>query len=222
MRDEAIARASAVISRRGFLRNTACTLGTLLAAPATLGAQQCRLTESEILGPFYRFDAPFRTRLAGPDEPGDRLLVSGTVYSSDCRTPLPGTLIEVWQANSAGLYDTREPGNFTERTTFHLRGRLLTDEQGRYEIETVVPGRYNIPPGLPGLERFAGLTRPAHIHLRVMDGLHIPLTTQLYFKGDPHIAGDPWASRKPSLAVNLKQEGKHLRGVFDIVLSRGF
>lgn len=84
-----------------------------------------------------------------------------------------------------------------------------------------MPGRYNIPPGLPGLERFAGLTRPAHIHLRVMDGLHIPLTTQLYFKGDPHIAGDPWASRKPSLAIDLKQEGRSLRGVFDIVLSRG-
>lgn len=93
--DELIARANAV-SRRGFLWNTAFTLGALLAAPATIGAQQCRLTESEILGPFYRFDAPFRTRLAGPDEPGDRLMVSGTVYSSDCRTPLRGTLIEVW------------------------------------------------------------------------------------------------------------------------------
>jgi len=222
MTDESIARADAVVSRRGFLRGTALGLGALLAAPTTLGAQECRLTEPEILGPFYRFGAPLRSRLAGSDEPGDRLVVSGTVYSSDCRTPLPGALIEVWQANSAGLYDTTEPGNFTQPTTFHLRGLLRTGDRGRYEIETVVPGRYKIPPGLPGLERFAGLTRPAHIHMRVVEGLHIPLTTQLYFKGDPHIVRDPWASRKPSLAIELKQNGKGLRGVFDIVLSRGF
>lgn len=221
MTDESIARADAAVSRRRFLRGTAATLGALLAAPAALSAQECRLTEPEILGPFYRFGAPFRSRLAGPDESGDRLVVSGTVYSSDCRTPLPGALIEVWQANSAGLYDTTEPGNFTQPTTFHLRGLLRTGDRGRYEIETVVPGRYNIPPGLPGLERFAGLMRPAHIHMRVVEGLHIPLTTQLYFKGDPHIARDPWASRKPSLAIELKQDGKGLRGVFDIVLSRG-
>jgi catechol 1,2-dioxygenase len=160
--------------------------------------------------------------LSDRDEPGDRLVLSGTVYSSDCRTPLRGALIEAWQANAAGLYDTREPGNFSDPTTFHLRGRLRTDDRGRYEIETVVPGRYPIPPGLPGLEKYAGLTRPAHVHLRIIEGLHVPLTTQLYFKGDPYIPNDPWASRKPALAVELKQEDKHLRGVLDLVLSRGF
>jgi catechol 1,2-dioxygenase len=54
-----------------------------------------------------------------------------------------------------------------------------------------------------------------------MESLHIPITTQLYFKGDPFIAKDPWAGRKPSLAVDLKQEGKQRRGVFDFVLARG-
>lgn len=218
------------LSRRMFLHRTAGVLGgAFLFAPAiaandepgALADQGCRPTESEILGPFYRFGAPFRGRLAAPDEPGDRLILSGTVRSSDCRTPLPKALIEVWQANHAGQYDTKEPGNFTETTTFHLRGLLYTDENGRYEIETIVPGRYPIPPGLPGLEKYAGLTRPAHIHFRIMESLHVPLTTQLYFSGDPFIAGDPWASRKPSLAIDLKREGKVRRGVFDIVLSRG-
>lgn len=223
MRDQPRMRVNAGLSRRVFLRRTAMSMaGAFLAAPATLAAQECRLTEPEILGPFYRFGAPFRTRLSDRDEPGDRLILSGAVYSSDCRTPLRGALIEVWQANAAGLYDTWEPGNFTDPTTFHLRGRLRTNDRGRYEIETVVPGRYPIPPGLPGLEKYAGLTRPAHIHLRIIEGLHIPLTTQLYFKGDPYIPSDPWASRKPSLAVELKQENKQLRGVFDFVLSRGF
>ncbi len=217
------------VSRRSFFQQGAMLLGGALfaersaAAHATPGAPQgCRPTEPDILGPFYRFGAPFQSKLAGPAEPGERLIVSGTVYSSDCRTPLPGALIEVWQANQAGAYDTTQPGNFTEQTAFRLRGLLQTDKRGRYEIETVMPGRYPIPPDLPGLERYAGVTRPAHIHFRVMESLHIPLTTQLYFRGDPFIGGDPWAKHKPSLAIGLKQEGQYLRGVFDLVLANGF
>ncbi|MCI0350549.1 MAG: hypothetical protein L0Z53_14085, partial [Acidobacteriales bacterium] len=77
-------------SRRTFLHRSAVVLGgALLGGPAFAAKQVCRLTESEILGPFYRFGAPFRSRLAGPDEPGDRLILTGTVFSSDCRTPLP-------------------------------------------------------------------------------------------------------------------------------------
>lgn len=222
MSDDLKPRVKPAMSRRMFFHGSAMVLGgAFLAMPATTATQACRLTKSDILGPYYRFGAPFRTQLAGPDEPGDRLILSGTVYSSDCRTPLPGALIEVWQANHAGLYDTDKPGNFTEATTFRLRGLLLTNEHGKYEIETILPGRYPIPPGLPGLEKYAGLTRPAHIHIRIMDSLHVPLTTQLYFKGDPFIANDPWARRKRSLAIALKQEGKRRSGVFDIVLAKG-
>jgi catechol 1,2-dioxygenase len=209
-------------SRRTFLCRSAVLLGgALLGGPAVAAAQGCRPTDSEILGPFYRFGAPFRSRLAGPDEPGDRLVLTGTVFSSDCRTPLPGALIEVWQANHAGLYDTNKPGNFTDATTFQLRGMLYTNEKGQYEIETILPGRYPIPPNLPGLEKYAGLTRPAHIHFRIMESLHVPVTTQLYFKGDPFLANDPWAGHKPSLAIDLKPDGKLRRGGFDVVLARG-
>jgi catechol 1,2-dioxygenase len=119
------------------------------------------------------------------------------------------------------VYDTSKPGNFTEVTSFHLRGMLYANERGQYEIETIMPGRYPVPPNLPGLEKYAGLTRPAHIHFRVIDSLHIPVTTQLYFKGDPFIAADPFASQKPGLAIDLKQDGTLRRGVFDIVLARG-
>jgi catechol 1,2-dioxygenase len=55
-----------------------------------------------------------------------------------------------------------------------------------------------------------------------MDSLHVPLTTQLYFRDDPFLAGDPWAGRKETLAIDLKQDGALRRGVFDIVLARGF
>ena len=221
MSKDPIWKLNAMLRRTFLYRSTAALGGALLAGPAFAANRDCRPTPSDILGPFYRFGAPSQTRLAGPDEPGDRLILSGTVFSSDCRTPIPGTLIEVWQANSTGLYDTNKPGNFTETTKFHLRGMLQTNEKGQYEIETIVPGRYPIPPNVPGLEKYAGLTRPAHIHFRVMDSLNVPVTTQLYFKRDPFIAKDPWASRKPSLAIDLKQDGKLKRGVFNIVLASG-
>ena len=210
------------LPRRMVLQGVAALLGVAFTPGAiAAAAKSCRLTQRDILGPFYRFGAPFQTKLAGPDETGERLIMNGKVYSSDCRSPLPNTLIEVWQANKAGRYDTDKPGNFTERVDFHLRGMMLTDQQGNYEFETIMPGRYPIPPNLPGLEKYAGLTRPAHIHFRVSESLHVPLTTQLYFKDDPHIAKDPWASRKPSSAIGLKQNGKFLRGTFDLVLGKG-
>lgn len=211
------------ISRREFLRRNATLVGgALLAGPALASAETCRITESDILGPFYRTGAPFRGQLAGPDEPGERLIITGTVTSADCRTPLRGALIEVWQANAAGVYDTNKPGNFTETTSFHMRGMLYTDEQGRYEIETVMPGRYPIPPGLPGLEKYGGQTRPAHIHFKVQESLHVPVTGQIYFKGDPHIADDLYASRRPGSVIDLQPDGELRRGRFDIALARGF
>ena len=219
MKKHKIQRKKFAISRRKFLHESGVVLGgTFLAGPAIATEGDCRLTEPDGLGPFYRFDAPFQTQLAGLDEPGDRLILSGTVFSTDCRTRLPGALVEVWQANSAGIYDTDKPGNFTETTKFNLRGKLYTNEDGQYEIETIMPGRYAISPGIPGLEKWAGQTRPAHIHFRVMESVHVPVTTQLYFKGDPYIADDPWADHKPSLAIDLTQDGSLRRGRFDIVL----
>jgi catechol 1,2-dioxygenase len=222
MNDDPILNASRTISRRTLLLRTATAMaGGLVGIPAAGIAQQCPPTSANVLGPFYRAGAPARAKLTDPAETGDVLVVSGTVYGPDCRTPLPGALLDVWQADHAGQYDIKEPANLTDRAQFRLRGRLLTDAQGRYEIETIVPGRYPIPPGLPGLERYAGLTRPAHIHFIVMHPLYGPLTTQLYFKGDPHLSQDPWA--KPSLAIDLESQAtgvaKRLLGKFNIVLA---
>src|SRR5262245_20443789 len=134
-----ISPASRGVSRRRLLLRTAATAGGILAAPAAVFGQQCRPTAADVLGPFYRGGAPARTKLTDAGEPGEFLVVSGTVYAPDCRTPLPGALLDVWQADSKGIYDIDKPANLTEREPFRLRGRLMTDAQGRYEIETIVP-----------------------------------------------------------------------------------
>jgi len=211
------------MDRRRFLHGGALALGaTALGMPALRAAAECKVTEAEILGPMYNYGAPtFQMKLAGDDEPGQRLMLRGTVLSADCRTPLPGTLIEIWHADDRGFYDKKQPGNFLEEVKPNLRGIIRTDAKGRYEIETIIPGAYPIPPGVPGLEKYGGLTRARHIHIKVLPFLNMELTTQLYFKGDEHLAGDPWGGHKPSLALDMKQDGKYMKADFDFVLGTG-
>lgn len=167
----------------------------------------CRTTLADIQGPFYRPNAPFRARVAPADEPGERLFVSGVVYGPDCRTPIPGAIVDVWQANAAGHYDNDGSPN-PDPSAYILRGRMETDAQGRYQLETIMPGRY-----------LNGATyRPAHIHYKVSAAGRADLTTQLYFAGDPFIAADPWARTDPARAIALTRDAAGAHGVFDVVL----
>jgi hypothetical protein len=66
------------LPRRMVVQGVASLLGCAFAPGALYAAaQSCSLTTSDIIGPFYRFGAPFQTKLAGPDEPGERLIISG-------------------------------------------------------------------------------------------------------------------------------------------------
>ncbi len=211
-------------SRRQFLKRSTVTLGAAaMGLPILAGAKECILTKQEILGPMYTYGAPlFQRKLANDDEPGQKLILRGAVYSEGCHTPLPGTLIEIWHADDEGRYDKKRPGDFLEAAPpFHLRGMLKTDAKGRYEIQTIVPGAYPIPPDVPGLEQYGGLTRARHIHIKILPFLNVALTTQLYFKGDEHLSGDPWGGHKPSLALDLRQDGEFMVSEFDFVLGTG-
>ena len=184
--------------------------------PAELfdAAASCEPTQADVAGPFYVAGAPGRTSLAGPLEPGDRILIRGRVLGPDCRTPLQNALLDVWQADAEGNYHDAEE-------QYRLRGVLRTDREGRYEFESVMPGRYPLVPGSD-----TGY-RPAHIHFTVGSPGHTPLTTQLYFKGDPFLApkdacGGMCRSDDPGRIIELvKADAGSARfaGEFDIVLA---
>lgn len=161
----------------------------------------CFITEDNILGPFYKSGAPFDGNLAD-GLPGELMLIEGTVYGCDCETPLVGAVVDIWQADDEGGYDN---------AGFQLRGRIETDEDGRYSLITIKPGWY-----LNGNQ-----FRPAHIHYKVSHGQGMALTTQLYFEGDPYIADDPFV--KDSLVIPLSNgqvRGRSaLLGTFDVVLA---
>jgi protocatechuate 3,4-dioxygenase beta subunit len=125
------------------------------------------------LGPGGDVERTAETLAAGRD--GERLVVQGTVYRADCRTPLAGASVAVWQTNAAGEYG---PGQGTggERCCY-LAAALRTDQQGRYRFETVKPGHYQGEAEPP----------PAHIHFEVRHPDATGLLTELLFEGDPRL-----------------------------------
>ena len=184
-----------------------------------------------IQGPYHISGAP---QLEPPvrlprrrDEPGDVLVVSGTVRGLDSQ-PLAGAELDMWQATAEtpGRYSNVHPGI----PDFNLRGRFHTDAGGAFEVETVVPAPYEIPKSGPTGELFEligrSAWRPAHLHFKVKLPGYRPLTTQLFFTGDAYLDSDAGNAVKPGLVIPLeKTEGQHgdratldFRASYDFVL----
>ena len=140
-------------------------------------------TLSQTAGPFYTADTPERRLLLEPGMPGTRLVVTGYVYSTDCQ-PIPGALLDFWQADDAGAYDNQG---------FLLRGHQFADEDGRFELETIVPGLY------PG--------RTRHIHVIAQAPEVPPLITQLYFPDEPANAADGLINADLTMDVQQEKDG---------------
>jgi protocatechuate 3,4-dioxygenase beta subunit len=124
----------------------------------------CKLTESTVQGPEYKAGVQLKQ---GQDFskglPGQRLELSGRVLSMGCK-PLQGAVLDIWQTNSTGDYDYKG---------FNLRGKVVTDKDGKYVLDTIYPVRLLMD------ENF---TRPSHIHVMVgVPGQPI-VTTQVYFE----------------------------------------
>lgn len=162
-------------------------------------------TTNDILGPFYRKNAPVRNDLRIKGVPGNQITIKGTVFGDDCKTPLTNAKVEIWHCDTKGNYDN-DTKEYKHRATIH------TDHKGDYSAITIIPGKY-----LNGR-----LYRPAHIHFRVSAPKHKELISQIYFEGDPHITEDPWASQKKAehriLPVFPDDINSNLGVKFDIYL----
>lgn len=107
-----------------------------------------------------------------------------TVVDED-GSPLPGAVVEVWQANAAGRYvHPNDDDHAPIDPNFYGAARLLTGADGRFTLRTVQPGAYPVP-------NTGGWWRPAHIHFSVWGRVWLSrLVTQMYFPGDPLLAQD--------------------------------
>lgn len=143
-------------------------------------------------GPFYTPDSPQRTSLLEPGITGTLIVLTGQVLSLEC-TPIAGALVDFWHTNDRGEYDN---------SGYKLRGHQFTDADGRYQLETIVPGFY------PG--------RTRHFHVKVQAPNKPVLTTQLYFPEEPSNQGDFLFRPELLMTINDSDEGK--QATFDFVL----
>jgi protocatechuate 3,4-dioxygenase beta subunit len=156
-------------------------LGAALALPSYALAQTCGVvTPRQTEGPFFTPKSPERTSLLEKGD-GSRLILTGTVRSAQCK-PVPNALLDFWHSDEEGEYDNRG---------FRYRGHQRADAQGRYRLETIVPGEY------PG--------RTRHIHVKVQAPGGRVLTTQLYFPGDAGNRRD--GLYRPELEVKKGADG---------------
>lgn len=153
----------------------------------------CKLTKSDMLGPFYKENAPFKQRL-GEGVEGERLIITGKVMDMRCQ-PLKDAILDIWQANSTGEYDNKG---------FTLRGKVKTNNDGSYIIDTILPKEYSQ----------GDITRPGHIHLKVGVPNQPTLTTQLYFEGDPYLTD----FEDKSLVMKITETNGSKKAKFDFVI----
>ena len=166
---------------------------SFLQSPQQQQNSFCKLTESDMLGPFYKEGAPFKQRL-GEGVEGERLIITGKVMDMRCQ-PVQDAILDVWQANSTGEYDNEG---------FTLRGKIKTNSDGTYLIDTILPKEYAA----------GDINRPGHIHLKVGAPNQPILTTQLYFEGDPYLTD----REDKSLVMKVADENGTKKANFDFVI----
>jgi protocatechuate 3,4-dioxygenase beta subunit len=168
------------------------------ATAATPAAEESSPTCSDTLveqteGPYYTPGAPERTDLTDEDTVGIPLTLTGLVLDASC-APVAGAPIEFWQADGAGVYDN---------SGFDLRGAQVTDANGAYTLETVIPGIYP--------------RRTEHIHVKVTGPDGVVRTTQLYFPDVPQNEDDGIYDETMLVTVT-EQTDDSMTATFDFVL----
>jgi protocatechuate 3,4-dioxygenase beta subunit len=167
--------------------------GVLLQATPACGDDDDGPTPAQTEGPYFTRNSPERASLLEAGMPGWRLVVTGFVLTTACR-PVAGALLDFWQCDDAGVYDN---------VGYRLRGHQFSDDEGRYRLETIVPGVY------PG--------RTRHIHVKVQAPNQPVLTTQLYFPNEPGNARDGIFRRELVMATQDTADG--VQGTFNFVLN---
>ncbi|MFF4284405.1 dioxygenase [Streptomyces sp. NPDC001633] len=175
----------------------------LAVTPACSGHE----TPASIEGPLFKPNSPERSDLITPAIQGVRLDLSGVVYDTSCK-PLPETLIEFWQCDQNGDYDT---------SGFSLRGHQYTDSRGAYRLRTIIPRDY--------WGRWG--QRAPHVHTQVQASGGPVLVTQLYFPDNTQAYGRDFAAlnaadRLLNRACTIRLTGPEddrYTGAFDFVIT---
>ena len=185
-------------------------------------------TVSELTGPVYGHESvgPLdhdltKNAIMNGEPIGERIVVTGKLQD-EFGQPISNTLIEIWQANSAGRYiQSEDTHDAPLDPNFFGGGRCVTDKEGNYKFYAVRPGAY--PWG-----NHPNAWRPPHIHFSLIGPSFAQrLITQMFFPGDPLLDLDPIFLGTPEHArdrlvakfsLDASEPEFALGYVFDIVL----
>jgi catechol 1,2-dioxygenase len=168
-------------------------------------------TKGSIEGPYYVPDAPelpaeSEMPMRDQDKENPSLYFQGQVTDLE-GNGIAGAHVELWHADDDGYYSQYAPGI----PEWNLRGTIVADEEGRYNIKTLRPAPYMIPHDGPTgwfIESYGGHPwRPAHLHLRVSAPGRRTITTQLYFDGGEYVDNDVATATKPELIMHPENNG---------------
>ncbi|MFJ2827886.1 intradiol ring-cleavage dioxygenase [Streptomyces sp. NPDC087263] len=182
-------------------------LGVSMLVETINGHRDPGATESTVLGPFHMTQSPVRELGANIDlvGSGQPSVVSGRVLSAD-GTPLPGAVLDVWQADPEGFYDVQRPDI---QPPGNGRGLFTADVEGRFWFRTCVPSPYPIPRDgsvgelLKATDRHP--YRPAHIHFIASAAGHAPVTTHMFVAGSAYLDSDAVFAVKESLIQDFAE-----------------
>lgn len=181
-------------------------------------------TPRTIEGPLYVAGAPVsehHARLDDGQDPGTVLFMTGQVRDT-AGEPLANAVVDVWHANTGGTYSYFDPS----QSEFNLRRRILTDAEGRYRFQSIVPSGYGCPPDGPTQQLLDELgrhgQRPAHIHFFISASGHRHLTTQINLAGDQYLHDDFAYATRDELIAEIRftedANGRRADIEFDFVL----
>src|SRR5689334_18636996 len=163
-------------------------------------------TPATVLGPFHIDGSPELGFGADMSEglPGTPLYVSGSVRSLD-GAPVAGALLDVWQADVDGAYESQIPDIDEAR----LRAKYYTREDGTYCLRTIAPKGYSIPMDGPvgDLMKRTDIShfRPAHVHFLVTADGFAPLITHLFQAGAEYLDSDVVFGVREELVVAFEE-----------------
>ncbi len=135
---------------------------------------------------------PSKIRLVADSEPGKTMIISGTIYLPDGKTPAKDAVLSVWQTDANGYYI--EGGGGAGELHPRIHGRMKTGAYGKYEFRTIKPGQY------------PSHTTPAHVHAHVSAPVFPEYAIIYYFEGDDLIT-----------SKNRKELNSHKGGTASII-----
>jgi protocatechuate 3,4-dioxygenase beta subunit len=189
--------ATAVPSATPLATSTATAAGAATSSTSTTNATLACTAPAQPLvelteGPYYKANPPQNANLRTTGVAGTPLTLSGYVVSKSCQ-PIAGAKVDFWQADGNGSYDN---------SGYTLRGWQLTDANGAYRLETVIPGLYS--------------GRTEHIHFKVtVNGQ--TYTSQLFFPGVAQNQSDSIYSSR--MLVTLNTSTSPVTGTFTFVVN---